>query len=245
MAETIPERFVAKSGPKNRVGKVFVDYLRNGFGATTACAWSARARPGLGVSVTCEWDELGAITAGDHWTIRNAHERIEERGDAWRDYARTQADDRQGDEGDRRRARRRLAPARVRSDRADAARHRQDDAGDVAGAHRRGEEDVRRRELLGLRRPLHLGVGAELGDFLGRRVGRIERRPDRPRRDRVDADALVDQVLRERLGERVDRPFRRRVVEQPRAALQARDRAGVDDRRALLQCGSAACAMWK
>jgi len=89
MAETIPERFVAKSGPKNRVGKVFVDYLRNGFGATTACAWSARARPGLGVSVTCEWDELGAISAGDHWTIRNVHERIEERGDAWRDYART------------------------------------------------------------------------------------------------------------------------------------------------------------
>ena len=89
MAETIPERFVAKSGAKNRVGKVFVDYLRNGFSATTACAWSARARPGLGVSVTCEWDELGAITAGDHWTIRTAHERIEERGDAWRDYAKT------------------------------------------------------------------------------------------------------------------------------------------------------------
>ena len=89
MAETIPERFVAKSGPKNRIGKVFVDYLRNGFGATTACAWSARARPGLGVSVPCEWAELGAITAGDHWTIRNVHERIEERGDAWRDYAKT------------------------------------------------------------------------------------------------------------------------------------------------------------
>jgi bifunctional non-homologous end joining protein LigD len=89
MAETIPERFVAKSGPKNRVGKIFVDYLRNGFGATTASAWSARARPGLGVSVTCEWDELGAITAGDHWTIRNVHERIEERGEAWRDYAKT------------------------------------------------------------------------------------------------------------------------------------------------------------
>ena len=89
MAETIPDRFVAKSGAKNRVGKVFVDYLRNGFGATTACAWSARARPGLGVSVTCEWDELGSISAGDHWTIRNVHERIEERGDAWRDYATT------------------------------------------------------------------------------------------------------------------------------------------------------------
>jgi bifunctional non-homologous end joining protein LigD len=89
MAQTIPERFVAKSGPKNRVGRIFVDYLRNGFGATTACAWSARARPGLGVSVTCEWDELGAIASGAQWTIRNVHDRIEEHGDAWRDYART------------------------------------------------------------------------------------------------------------------------------------------------------------
>ena len=53
MATIIPDRFVAKSGAKNRVGRIFVDYLRNGFGATTACAWSARARPGLGVSVPC------------------------------------------------------------------------------------------------------------------------------------------------------------------------------------------------
>ena len=89
MAATLPERFVAKSGAKNRVGRIFVDYLRNGFGATTACAWSARARPGLGISVPCAWDELGAITSGAHWTIRSAHERIEERGDPWRGYAQT------------------------------------------------------------------------------------------------------------------------------------------------------------
>jgi bifunctional non-homologous end joining protein LigD len=89
MAATIPERFVAKSGPKNRVGKIFVDYLRNGFGATTACAWSARARPGVGVSVPCDWDELGALTSGAQWTIRNVHERIEERGDPWRELAKT------------------------------------------------------------------------------------------------------------------------------------------------------------
>ena len=61
LATIIPERFVAKSGPKNRVGRIFVDYLRNGFGATTACAWSARARPGLGVSVPCAWEKLGAL----------------------------------------------------------------------------------------------------------------------------------------------------------------------------------------
>jgi len=89
MATTIPERFVSKSGAKNRVGRIFVDYLRNGFGATTACAWSARARPGLGVSVPCAWDELGALSGGAHWTIRNLHERIEEHADPWRSYAKT------------------------------------------------------------------------------------------------------------------------------------------------------------
>ena len=99
----IPERFVAKSGPKNRVGRIFVDYLRNGFGATTACAWSARARPGLGISVPCEWGELGALTGGAHWTIRNAHERIEEKGDAWARLREDEADDGEGDEDARRR----------------------------------------------------------------------------------------------------------------------------------------------
>lgn len=49
LARTIPSRLVAKSGPSNRFGKLFVDYLRNGHGATTAAAFSARARPGLGV----------------------------------------------------------------------------------------------------------------------------------------------------------------------------------------------------
>jgi bifunctional non-homologous end joining protein LigD len=113
MAETIPERFVAKSGSKNRVGKVFVDYLRNGFSATTACAWSARARPGLGISVTCEWDELGAISR--RRPLDDPQRARADRG-ARRRLARLRedaADDRQGDEGDRRRARRRLSGARA------------------------------------------------------------------------------------------------------------------------------------
>jgi bifunctional non-homologous end joining protein LigD len=44
LARTLPGLFVAKSGAKNRVGRIFVDYLRNGRGATTAAAFSARAR---------------------------------------------------------------------------------------------------------------------------------------------------------------------------------------------------------
>jgi bifunctional non-homologous end joining protein LigD len=45
LAKTIPERFVAKSGGSNRVGRIFIDYLRNGARQTTAAAFSARSRP--------------------------------------------------------------------------------------------------------------------------------------------------------------------------------------------------------
>ena len=61
---TIPQRFVAKSGGTNRVGRIFVDYLRNGHGQTTAAAFSARSRPGLGVSMPVAWEQLMALKAG-------------------------------------------------------------------------------------------------------------------------------------------------------------------------------------
>lgn len=83
LADTLPDRFVVKSGPKNRVGRIFVDYLRNGTGATTVCAWSVRARPGLGVSVPCDWSELGSIGSGDQWRIGDLEARLEEHGDPW------------------------------------------------------------------------------------------------------------------------------------------------------------------
>ncbi|HMF29493.1 MAG TPA: non-homologous end-joining DNA ligase, partial [Candidatus Cybelea sp.] len=76
LVQIAPDRFVAKSGPKNRVGRIFVDYLRNGRGATTVAAWSARARRGVGVSVPVDWKELESLRSGDHWTVRNVGERL-------------------------------------------------------------------------------------------------------------------------------------------------------------------------
>jgi bifunctional non-homologous end joining protein LigD len=86
LARNIPQRFVAKSGGSNRVGKIFIDYLRNGYGATTVAAWSARARPGLGISVPARWDELGGLKGGDHWTVRTVHTRLDEGNAPWDDY---------------------------------------------------------------------------------------------------------------------------------------------------------------
>jgi bifunctional non-homologous end joining protein LigD len=86
LSTTLPQRFVAKSGPRNREGKIFIDYLRNGFGATTVAAWSARARPGLGVSVPIEWTELDALSSSAHWTIANIQTRLEIGNHPWKDY---------------------------------------------------------------------------------------------------------------------------------------------------------------
>lgn len=86
LARTIPQRFVSKSGPKNRVGKIFADYLRNGLGATTACAWTARARPGMGVSVPVAWNELGKLTSGAHWTIQSVEQRLRIGNGPWQGY---------------------------------------------------------------------------------------------------------------------------------------------------------------
>jgi bifunctional non-homologous end joining protein LigD len=87
LAGVIPARFVAKSGPANRVGKIFVDYLRNNHGATTVAAYSARARPGLGVSMPVPWDMLETLRSGAQWTIATAREHLSfHPGDPWADY---------------------------------------------------------------------------------------------------------------------------------------------------------------
>jgi bifunctional non-homologous end joining protein LigD len=91
LSRTIPDRFVAKSGGSNRVGKIFIDYLRNGYGATTVCAWSARARPGLGISVPVRWDELESLKGGAHWTVATVHHRLDAGNDPWADYDKKRA----------------------------------------------------------------------------------------------------------------------------------------------------------
>ena len=87
LARLMPDRFTAISGPKNRVGKIYPDYLRNARGATTVCAWSARARPGLGVSVPVAWDELAGLTGAAQWTVRNIGERLRVGNGLWEEYA--------------------------------------------------------------------------------------------------------------------------------------------------------------
>ncbi|RQU74461.1 DNA ligase D [Burkholderia cenocepacia] len=90
VAGTLPDRFTATMGPRHRRGKIFVDYLRNGRGASTIAAYSVRARPGMGVSVPLDWDEVPDTTGGAQWTIDTLHERLDTlKRDPWEGYAST------------------------------------------------------------------------------------------------------------------------------------------------------------
>lgn len=84
MAELRPDRYVAVPGEKNRVGKIFIDYLRNGHGATAVASYSLRARPTAGVAMPIAWAELGRVKSGDAFTVQNALDRVRRRKvDPW------------------------------------------------------------------------------------------------------------------------------------------------------------------
>ncbi len=76
LAELEPLKYVATATKKFRKDRIFVDYLRNGRGATAVASFSLRARPGAPVAMPLRWEELGRVRSGDAWTLRNAAARL-------------------------------------------------------------------------------------------------------------------------------------------------------------------------
>lgn len=90
MAKLIPDRFSAVAGPRNRVGRIFIDYLRNGKGATTINAYAARSRPGLPVSVPIFKEEIHDIKGADAWNVHTLHDRLTQLDDdPWAEMPKT------------------------------------------------------------------------------------------------------------------------------------------------------------
>jgi len=84
-----PARIACKMGAQNRVGRIFVDYLRNQRGASTVAAYSVRARPGLGVSLPVSLDEMQRLEGADQWRLNNVRAYLAEREDPWAAYTHT------------------------------------------------------------------------------------------------------------------------------------------------------------
>jgi bifunctional non-homologous end joining protein LigD len=84
MAQSEPKRYVAVSTLKARPGKIYVDYLRNGRGATAVASYSLRARDRAPVAMPLAWKDLAALERGDAFTLRDVPALLKKRRkDPW------------------------------------------------------------------------------------------------------------------------------------------------------------------
>jgi bifunctional non-homologous end joining protein LigD len=83
-----PGRYTTVVSKSRRKGRILLDYLRNGRGATAIEAYSTRARPGATVAVPIRWEELAEGIQPDSFDIRNLPSRLASlREEPWLEYA--------------------------------------------------------------------------------------------------------------------------------------------------------------
>ncbi|MBS0386592.1 MAG: DNA ligase D [Proteobacteria bacterium] len=83
-----PKRFVANMAKARRKGRIFVDYLRNGRGATAIAPYSPRAKGTAPIAVPVSWRELKTIPAANVFKLKDMAARLAE-PDPWFDYAKS------------------------------------------------------------------------------------------------------------------------------------------------------------
>ncbi len=71
---------------------MYLDYLQNRYGATTAAAYSLRPRPGAPVSTPLEWNEVTLKLDPARFNINTVPKRLEKHGDPWKDLYKRRLD---------------------------------------------------------------------------------------------------------------------------------------------------------
>jgi bifunctional non-homologous end joining protein LigD len=84
LARDAPDRYLTNMSKRARKGKVFLDYLRNGRGATAIAPYSTRARPGALVATPISWKELEQGAKPTDFDIARVVQRLQmEKEDPW------------------------------------------------------------------------------------------------------------------------------------------------------------------
>jgi bifunctional non-homologous end joining protein LigD len=82
LADRRPDDLTVEQRIAERSGRVFLDYLRNGYAQTTVAPYAVRAKSGAPVAVPLDWDELGS-TDPRGYTMDNVFRRLGQRHDPW------------------------------------------------------------------------------------------------------------------------------------------------------------------
>lgn len=86
LTQMVPERYVATVSKARRRGRIFIDYLRNGRGATAVLPYSPRARPGAPVSMPVDWKDLRRVHPQE-FDVRSAAKWLaRRRRDPWQEF---------------------------------------------------------------------------------------------------------------------------------------------------------------
>jgi bifunctional non-homologous end joining protein LigD len=88
MASDSPKKYLDTMAKKDRVGRIFLDYLRNDRTATAVAVLSTRARAGAPVSMPIHWKEVKATLDASRFDVRTAPG-ILRKSKPWADYARS------------------------------------------------------------------------------------------------------------------------------------------------------------
>lgn len=84
MEKKWPDRYTSNVRKGRRKNKIFIDWIRNGRGATSVAPYSIRARKGATVSMPIEWEELDTV-APDGITMTDALIKLGN-NDPWKDF---------------------------------------------------------------------------------------------------------------------------------------------------------------
>src|SRR5690606_41211393 len=89
VADERPGFYTVKAAKKERTGRIFIDWMRNGEGATAVAAYSVRARKGAPVATPLHWDELGGRLKPAQFHLGNVARRMAgSRPDPWKAFHR-------------------------------------------------------------------------------------------------------------------------------------------------------------
>jgi len=90
LVDAAPNLYTASMAKKARGGRIFIDYLRNGRGATAVAAYSTRARADATASVPVTWGEVEGGLRSDRFTVLTLPEYLRARAaDPWAELATT------------------------------------------------------------------------------------------------------------------------------------------------------------